>query len=74
MKTALQIFKYDDKLCIDLTALAQELGWQEGDNVEAIKFGNGIEVISTGSFNSQAKRAARDFIEKYPTAMKRLAE
>jgi hypothetical protein len=74
MKTALQIFRYNDSLCIDVTAFAQELGWQEGAAVEVIKSTSGIELISTRSLNAQAMGTAKDFMEKYPAAMKRLAE
>jgi hypothetical protein len=74
MKTVLQIFKHNERLCLDVTAFAQELGWQEGDAVEAIKSTRGIELISTRSLNAQAMGTAKDFMEKYPAAMKRLAE
>lgn len=74
MKTALEIFKHDDCLCIDITAFVQELGWEEGDTVEAIKSANGIEIILKRSLNAEANLAARDFMEKYPSAMKKLAE
>jgi hypothetical protein len=74
VKTVLQIFKHEDALCIDVTPLAKELGWEEGDLVDVIKSKNGIQIVSSELLNSGALRRANDFMKKYPKAMKRLAE
>jgi hypothetical protein len=74
VKTVLKIFKHEDALCIHVTSLAKEMGWQEGDTLDVIKSKNGFEIVWSELLNSGALRRANDFMKKYPKAMKRLAE
>lgn len=54
--------------------LLEKLGVREGDELFALATANGVELTALDPDFEQALSAGRDFMNKYPNAMKKLAE
>ena len=52
----------------------QDLGLQEGDELFVVRTKNGVELTRFDADFEQALSASRDFMRRYPNAMKKLAE
>ncbi len=54
--------------------LLDDLGVGEGDALYSVRTPNGVELTPYDPDFEQALEASRDFMRRYPNAMKRLAE
>jgi putative addiction module antidote len=54
--------------------LLEELGVSEGDKLFAVRTPNGLELSRYDPDFEEAMQASRDFMRRYPNAMKKLAE
>jgi bifunctional DNA-binding transcriptional regulator/antitoxin component of YhaV-PrlF toxin-antitoxin module len=59
---------------VTISDLAKELGLGEGDKVFAVRTTRGFEITPYDPNFEKAVESARDFMRKYPSAMKKLAE
>ena len=55
-------------------SLPKELGFEEGDELYAIRTAEGLHLTRLDPDFDQAMEAAGDFIRRYPNMIKRLAE
>ena len=54
--------------------LLDDLGVGEGDTLYPVRTPNGVELTPYDPDFAQALEASRDFMRRYPNAMKKLAE
>ena len=66
--------KVGNSLTLTATDLAKEMGLGEGDAVYAVRTPRGFEISPYDANFGKAVDAARNFMRKYPNAMKKLAE
>jgi hypothetical protein len=59
---------------LTISDLAKDLGLGEGDKVFAVRTPKGFEITPYDANFDKAVETARDFMRKFPNAMKKLAE
>ncbi len=74
MNKPLIIRKVGNSLSLTISDLAKDLGLGEGDKVFAVRTPRGFELTPYDANFDKALESARDFMRKYPNAMKKLAE
>ena len=74
MNKPLIIRKVGNSLSLTISDLAKDLGLGEGDKVFAVRTPRGFELRPYDANFDKALQTARDFMRKYPNAMKKLAE
>lgn len=74
MNKPLIIRKVGNSLTVTVSDLAKDLGLGEGDRVYAVRTPRGFEITPYDPNFDSALEAAREFMRKYPNAMKKLAE
>lgn len=74
MNKPLVIRKVGNSLSLTISDLARDMGLGEGDEVFAVRTPRGFEITPYDASFDKAVTAARDFMRKYPNAMKKLAE
>jgi putative addiction module antidote len=74
MNKPLTIRKVGNSLSVTISDFAKELGLGEGDKLFAVRTPTGLELTPYDPGFDKAMGTARDFMRKYPSAMKRLAE
>lgn len=68
------IRKVGNSLTLTVSEIAKDLGLGEGDQVFVSRTSNGFEITPYDANFDKAVDAARQFMRKYPNAMKKLAE
>ena len=74
MNKPLVIRKVGNPLSLTISDLAKDLGLGEGDKVFAVRTPKGFEITPYDANFDKAVETARDFMRKFPNAMKKLAE
>ena len=74
MNKPLIIRKVGNSLSLTISDIAKDLGLGEGDKVYAVRTPRGYEISPYDANFVKAVDAAREFMRKYPNAMKKLAE
>ena len=74
MTKQLIIRKVGNSLTLTVSDLAKDLGLGEGDQVFAVRTPRGFEITPYDANFDKAMDVARNFMRKYPNAMKKLAE
>ena len=74
MSQPIKIRKIGNSLGITLSEQVREMGLKEGDSLYVVKTRDGIELKPYDPDFAEALDAARDFMRRYPNAMKKLAE
>jgi putative addiction module antidote len=74
MSKPLAIRKVGNSLSVTISDLAKDLGLGEGDKLFAVRTTRGFELTPYDPQFEKAVDVARDFMRKYPNAMKKLAE
>jgi putative addiction module antidote len=74
MKKPLIIRKVGNSLTVTVSELVKDLGLAEGDRVYAVRTPRGFEITPYDPNFDKALETAREFMRKYPNAMKKLAE
>jgi antitoxin MazE len=74
MNKPLIIRKVGNSLSLTISDLAKDLGLGEGDKFFAVRTPRGFELTPYDANFEKALDSARDFMRKYPNAMKKLAE
>jgi antitoxin MazE len=74
MNKPLIIRKVGNSLSVTVSDLAKDLGLGEGDKLFAARTPRGFELTPYDANFDKALETARDFMRKYPNAMKKLAE
>jgi putative addiction module antidote len=74
MNKPLIIRKVGNSLSLTISDIAKDLGLGEGDKVYAIRTPRGFELTPYDADFDNAIKTAREFMRKYPNAMKKLAE
>jgi putative addiction module antidote len=74
MNKPLIIRKVGNSLTVTISDIAKDLGLGEGDKLFAMRTPRGVELTPYDADFEKAVDTARDFMRKYPNAMKKLAE
>jgi putative addiction module antidote len=74
MSQPIKIRKIGNSLGVTLSEQVREMGLKEGDSLYVVKTRDGIELTPYDPDFAEALDAARDFMRRYPNAMKKLAE
>lgn len=74
MSQSVKIRKIGNSLGVTLSEQVREMGLKEGDSLYVVKTSDGIELTPFDPDFAEALDAARDFMHRYPNAMKKLAE
>ncbi len=74
MNKPLIIRKVGNSLTVTISDIAKDLGLGEGDKLFAMRTLRGVELTPYDADFEKALDTARDFMRKYPNAMKKLAE
>jgi putative addiction module antidote len=74
MNKPLTIRRVGNSLSVTVSDFAKELGLGEGDKLFAVRTTRGFELSPYDPDFEKAVESARDFMRKYPNAMKKLAE
>ena len=74
MNKPLILRKVGNSLTLTVSDIAKDLGLGEGDQVFAVRTPRGFEITPYDANFDKAMDVARDFMRKYPNAMKKLAE
>jgi putative addiction module antidote len=74
MNKPLIIRKVGNSLTVTVSELAKDMGLVEGDRVYAVRTPRGFEITPYDPNFDKAIETAREFMRKYPNAMKKLAE
>ncbi len=74
MNKPLIIRKVGNSLSLTISDIAKDLGLGEGDKVYAVRTPRGYEISPYDANFDKAVDSAREFMRKYPNAMKKLAE
>jgi putative addiction module antidote len=74
MNKPLTIRKVGNSLCLTVSDIAKDMGLGEGDKMYAVKTPRGFELTPYDPQFEKAVETAREFMRKYPNAMKKLAE
>ena len=74
MSRPVKIRKIGNSLGVTITDQIRALGLAEGDELFIVRTPNGIELTPYDPDFAEALDHARDFMKRYPNAMKALAE
>ena len=74
MPRPVKIRKIGNSLGVTITDQIRALGLAEGDELFIVRTPNGIELTPYDPDFAEALDHARDFMKRYPNAMKALAE
>jgi putative addiction module antidote len=74
MTKPLTIRKVGNSLTVTVSDIAKDMGLGAGDRLHAVRTQRGFELTPYEPSFDKALEAARGFMEKYPSAMKKLAE
>jgi putative addiction module antidote len=74
MGDSVKIRKIGNSLGVTLSEQVREMGLKEGDSLFVVKTRDGIELTPYDPEFAEALDAARDFMHRYPNAMKKLAQ
>lgn len=74
MNKPLVIRRVGNSLSLTVSDIAKDMGLGEGDKVFAVRTPRGFELTPYDANFEKAIETARDFMRKYPNAMKKLAE
>lgn len=74
MNKPLVIRKVGNSLSLTISDIARDMGLGEGDKVYAVRTPRGFELTPYDANFEKAVDTAREFMRKYPNAMKKLAE
>ena len=74
MSRPVKIRKIGNSLGVTITEQIRALGLGEGDELFIVRTPNGIELTPYDPDFAEALDHARDFMKRYPNAMKALAE
>ena len=74
MNKPLIIRKVGNSLSLTISDIAKDMGLGEGDKVYAVRTLRGFELTPYDANFEKAVESARNFMRKYPNAMKKLAE
>ncbi len=74
MNKPLVIRKVGNSLSLTISDIARDMGLGEGDKVFVVRTPRGFEITPYDNQFDKAVDAAREFMRKYPNAMKKLAE
>lgn len=74
MNKPIVIRRVGNSLSLTISEIARDLGLGEGDKVYAVRTPRGFELTPYDANFEKAVDTARDFMRKYPNAMKKLAE
>lgn len=74
MNKPLIIRKVGNSLSLTISDIAKDLGLGEGDKLYAVRTPRGVELTPYDANFDKAVDSAREFMRKYPNAMKKLAE
>ena len=74
MNKPLILRKVGNSLTLTVSDLAKDMGLTEGDKVYAVRTPRGFEITPYDANFDKAMDVARNFMRKYPNAMKKLAE
>ena len=74
MNKPLILRKVGNSLTLTVSDLAKDMGLAEGDKVYAVRTPRGFEITPYDANFDKAMDVARNFMRKYPSAMKKLAE
>jgi antitoxin MazE len=74
MNKPLILRKVGNSLTLTVSDLAKDMGLAEGDKVYAVRTPRGFEITPYDANFDKAMDVARNFMRKYPNAMKKLAE
>jgi putative addiction module antidote len=69
-----KIRKIGNSLGVTLSEQVRDMGLQEGDSLYVVKTRDGIELTPFDPDFAEALESARDFIRRYPNALKKLAQ
>ncbi|MGF1631417.1 MAG: AbrB/MazE/SpoVT family DNA-binding domain-containing protein [Kiloniellaceae bacterium] len=74
MSESVKIRRIGNSLGVTLSEQVRAMGLQEGDSLFVVKTRDGIELTPYDPDFAEAVEAGRDFMRRYPSAMKKLAE
>ncbi|WP_299393832.1 AbrB family transcriptional regulator [Pelagibius sp.] len=74
MAEPVKIRKIGNSLGVTLSEHVKAMGLKEGDSLYVVKTREGIELTPFDPDFAEAVDAAGDFMRRYPSAMKKLAE
>ncbi|HUR43630.1 MAG TPA: AbrB family transcriptional regulator [Aestuariivirga sp.] len=74
MNKPITIRKVGNSLSLTISDIAKDLGLGEGDKMYAVRTPRGFELTPYDANFEGAVQSAREFMRKYPNAMKKLAE
>ena len=74
MNKPLILRKVGNSLTLTVSDLAKDMGLAEGDKVYAVRTPRGFEITPYDANFDKAMDVARNFMRKYPNAIKKLAE
>ena len=74
MNKPLTIRKVGNSLSLTISDIARDMGLGEGDKVFAVRTPRGYEITPYDADFDKAVETAREFMHRYPNAMKKLAE
>jgi putative addiction module antidote len=74
MNKPLIIRKVGNSITVTVSDLAKDMGLGEGDRAFAVRTPSGCELTPYDPNFDKAVETAREFMRKYPNAMKKLAE
>lgn len=74
MNKPIVIRKVGNSLSLTISDIARDMGLGEGDKVYAVRTPRGFELTPYDANFDKAVDTAREFMRKYPNAMKKLAE
>jgi antitoxin MazE len=74
MNKPIVIRKVGNSLSLTISDIARDMGLGEGDKVFAVRTPRGFELTPYDANFDKAINTAREFMRKYPNAMKKLAE
>ncbi len=69
-----KVRKVGNSLGVTLTEQCRQMGVSEGDTLYVVKTEQGIELRKEDETFNDVMRIARDLMDRYPNAMKKLAE
>ncbi len=74
MNKPLILRKVGNSLTLTVSDLAKDMGLAEGDKVYAVRTPRGFEITPYDANFDKAMDVARNFMRKYPNAIKKLVE
>jgi putative addiction module antidote len=74
LSESVKIRRIGNSLGVTLSEHVRAIGLQEGDSLFVVKTRDGIELTPYDPDFAEVLEAGRDFMRRFPNAMKRLAE